>query len=400
MSYENFMADVVDEFMKLPAEKYGEIENEMKELLGTEQPGNAEFGRIFDEAMKDSSKYYTSYMAGTPAKEIVDKILNDIEGNMVTASRNTLDFGQFRDQLQEQLLKRNGEVDGEISYHEVMKNRRTLHGMTFRPDGTDVGITVYAEDSYEFYKKGGTVDQAVDGIISTFNAPEVRAHMPVNVDNLINKENIVPVFIPRAGNEQMLQEIPHVPFEDLEIIFRFNIPECGMATIDNKQAESLGLNEKELMSIALKNPMYTENISIKGMSEIMSEIEPGITPLLSLEEEEMIAISNKAAFYGASGVLNVDTMKKITDIFGEDAYVLPSSIHECMVVRKSRSSVEELRDMLIDINENEVLPEERLSDQVYQFDSITKKLSMARDSPCLEIASSYQQPRNGDERGR
>lgn len=395
------MADVVDEFMKLPVEKYGEIENEMKELLGTEQPGHAEFGRIFDEAMKDGSKYYTSYMAGTPAKEIVDKILNDIGGgNMVSTSRNTLDFEQFRDQLQEQLLKRNGEVDGEISYHEVMKNRQTLHGMTFRPDGADVGITVYAEDSYEFYKKGGTVDQAVDGIISTFNAPEVRAHMPVNVDNLINKENIVPVFIPRAGNEQMLQEIPHVPFEDLEIIFRFNIPECGMATIDNKQAESLGLNEKELMPIAMNNPAYTENITIKGMSETMAKIQPGRIPVLPLEEEEIIIISNKAGFYGASGVLNVDTMKKITDIFGEDAYVLPSSIHECLAVKKSKGTVAELRDMVREVNNSMVLPEERLSDQIYQFDSKMKKLSMAVDSPVLEHADFHMHPQIGYERGR
>lgn len=351
------MADVVDEFMKLPAEKYGEIENEMKELLGTEQPGHAEFGRIFDEAMKDSSKYYTSYMAGTPAKEIVDKILNDI-------------------------------------------NRRTLHGMTFRPDGTDVGITVYAEDSYEFYKKGGTVDQAVDGIISTFNAPEVRAHMPVNVDNVINKENIVPVFVPRVGNEQMLQEIPHVPFEDLEIIFRFNIPECGMATIDNKQAESLGLNEKELMPIAMNSPVYTENITIKGMSETMAKIQPGRIPVLPLEEEEIIIISNKAGFYGASGVLNVDTMKKITDIFGEDAYVLPSSVHECLAVKKSQGTVAELRDMIREVNNSMVLPEERLSDQIYQFDSKMKKLSMVVDSPVLEHADSHQQYQIGYERGR
>lgn len=391
------MVDIVDEFMKLSA---GEIENEMKEFLGIEQPGYAEVGRIFDEAMKNSSKYYTSYMAGTSAKEIVGKILKDIGGNMVTASRNTLDFDEFRDQLQEQLLKRNGEVDGEISYHEVMKNRQTLHGLTFRPDGADVGITVYAEDSYEFYKKGGTVDQAVEGIISTFNAPEVRAHMPVNVDNLINKENIVPVFIPRAGNEQMLQEIPHVPFEDLEIIFRFNIPECGMATIDNKQAESLGLNEKELMPIAMNSPAYTENITIKGMSETMAKIQPGRIPVLPLEEEEIIIISNKAGFYGASGVLNVDTMKKITDIFGEDAYVLPSSIHECLAVKKSQGTVAELRDMVREVNNSMVLPEERLSDQIYQFDSKMKKLSMAVDSPVLEHADSHQQPQIGYERGR
>lgn len=305
-----------------------------------------------------------------------------------------MNFEAFKNELVKQLLKRKKDLDGEITLHEVMKNRSALNGITYRPEGFDAGITVYAEEYYEAYKSGRTLDQIANGIISKFNDPEVRANIPVGLENILNEKNIVPALIPRTGNERMLQEMPHVPMEDLEVIFKLNVPEYGMATIDNRHVKQLGLNEKELMDIATNNPEYTDNITIKGMSEIILEIQPDKADVLPLEKEEMVVISNKSNFYGAAGVLNADTIKKIADIFGEDVFILPSSIHECIAIRKSDRSVEELKDIVCDINEEMVAPEDYLSNQVYQIDAITKKLSIAQDRPALEIADSYQRPQN------
>lgn len=290
-----------------------------------------------------------------------------------------MDFEQFNNEIQVRLLNLGKKLEGEIRFDEVLKNNSQLHGIAFSPKGSNVGIQLYVEDCYRAYQEGMAINQIAEDVIATFSDSKIKSNMPHDVERLFIQENLVPALISRAGNERMLQEIPHVPFEDLEIIFKFALPD-GMATVNNKYLENLGLNEKEFMTVAMNNPVYKENITITGMSQVMSECTPGRTEILPLEEEEMIVISNKSKFYGAGSILNEDAMQKISGILGEDIYILPSSVHECIAVPKSRMPLEELRGMVRDINEDIVDPVERLSDQVYQFDSISKRLSIAEDA--------------------
>ncbi len=295
-----------------------------------------------------------------------------------------MDFEQFNNEFQVRLLELGKKLDGEIKFDEVLKNNSQLHGILFLPKGSNVGIQMYVEDSYRSYQEGMAFNQIAEDLIATFADSEIAKNMPLDVERFFIQENIIPALVPRAGNERMLQEIPHVPFEDLEIIFKFALPD-GMATVNEMYLENLGLNEKEFMAMALNNPAYKDNITIAGMSQVISEIEVGRAEVLPVEEEKMFVISNKSRFYGAGSILNEDAMQKVSDILGEDIYILPSSVHECIAVPQSHLPIEELRQMVRDINEDIVDPTERLSDQVYQFDSISKKISIATDA--LEMDS-------------
>lgn len=44
-----------------------------------------------------------------------------------------------------------------------------------------------------------------------------------NVEELFVPENIFPVLVPAKGNEGLLEEIPHIPFENLQVIFKFDL---------------------------------------------------------------------------------------------------------------------------------------------------------------------------------
>ena len=65
---------------------------------------------------------------------------------------------------------------------------------------------------------------------------------------------------------------------------------------------------------------------------------------------------------------------------GKEYYVLPSSIHETIIVPKNASmNATELKNMVMEINGKEVSPDEVLTDSVYEYDARSKTLTIAND---------------------
>ena len=62
---------------------------------------------------------------------------------------------------------------------------------------------------------------------------------------------------------------------------------------------------------------------------------------------------------------------------GENFFVIPSSVHETIIVAESEApGREELRSMIEEINETQVEAEEVLSDRAYYYDRESGKLAL------------------------
>lgn len=103
------------------------------------------------------------------------------------------------------------------------------------------------------------------------------------------------------------------------------------------------------------------------------------------EEAKMFVISNEQGINGAAAVLDENLMAKVTEELGEDFYVLPSSIHECIVIPAENMDVNELKAMVQEVNDTQVMPQEKLSDQVYQYDQDSHQLVRADLDEGLDI---------------
>ena len=94
----------------------------------------------------------------------------------------------------------------------------------------------------------------------------------------------------------------------------------------------------------------------------------------------MLVLTNGQSSFGASLIIHPDIREKIAECMGGDYYVLPSSVHEVIIVPADGSaglSVRELNDIVRQINETQVAPEEQLSDKVQYYDSRKKMLMNA-----------------------
>ena len=73
---------------------------------------------------------------------------------------------------------------------------------------------------------------------------------------------------------------------------------------------------------------------------------------------------------GAGVLAYQDFMDQAAEKIGGDFYVIPSSIHEILLVPDNGEvQAEGLKEMVQEVNATEVSPEEKLSDNVYHYDS-------------------------------
>ena len=90
---------------------------------------------------------------------------------------------------------------------------------------------------------------------------------------------------------------------------------------------------------------------------------------------ELYILSNEMGLNGAATILYPGVPKEIYDKIGGSYYLLPSSVHEFLIIRKEYgNSPEALKRIVWDVNEHHLAPEEYLSDSIYYFDGniITK----------------------------
>mgnify|MGYP000535630292 FL=1 len=93
--------------------------------------------------------------------------------------------------------------------------------------------------------------------------------------------------------------------------------------------------------------------------------------------EQFYLVSNRRGKLGAICMCYPGVLESLSQRFEASLYVIPSSIHECMVIPDYDVFPEEcLSDMVRDVNEKTVKPQEILSDHVYYYHRESGELTL------------------------
>ena len=85
-------------------------------------------------------------------------------------------------------------------------------------------------------------------------------------------------------------------------------------------------------------------------------------------EDRMYILTNIYKVNGASMLLDSDMMQKVMEEVGSDFFILPSSIHEVLIVpADSGMKSSDLETMVREVNDTEVSDTEILSYHVYRY---------------------------------
>ena len=94
-------------------------------------------------------------------------------------------------------------------------------------------------------------------------------------------------------------------------------------------------------------------------------------------DEPMYVLTNKNLWFGASMVLNKKMMEEISSKMDDDILMIPSSIHEWILVPLNSIETEEVDRAINFVNQTTVKGEEILSDHKYVYKRELKKIKIA-----------------------
>lgn len=152
-------------------------------------------------------------------------------------------------------------------------------------------------------------------------------------------------------------------FLDLVKVYYIDTPiEGGTVTLLESHLKHIGITVDELDSWA------SDAYEVKGMFETMMELDPETAEMLGAPgHEDQLVLSNTKKIFGAAAMTDKNILELACDKLGaETIYILPSSIHEVLAV--AMGDPEELRNMVCEVNDTQVVPQERLSYNVYKYE--------------------------------
>lgn len=263
-----------------------------------------------------------------------------------------------------------------------------------------VSPVLYLQDMYNHYVKCGSLPEVMSLIADQIDVEMKQGSKMLKelmADDI--KERIVLQLINSEQNKDLLSEVPHRPFKDLDVIYRVMAKndKVGVfsAIINNQGAKLIGLNEQELFDLAVENTRRINPVKIVGMSELMKDLfsqadYPDELVDVAMEdmgaEERMYVISNQSNVNGAASLLFEEELHEFTEKIDDDIYIIPSSIHECIALpSKYVDDPEFIAQTVYEINMNVLDVGDRLSNQVYYYDKDQRTLEFATDSPKKSI---------------
>ena len=270
------------------------------------------------------------------------------------------------------------DADVEVSLKKIVKNNDiTLTGLIIQPRNSNIAPTIYMEGYYDDYKGLYNMDEILTRIVKVAN--ENMADMPFDVESITSLEKcrdwIVPRLINTEMNRNLLDSRPHKEIADLSITYAILLDRHGEVTaavpVTYQLMEQWGISCDELYELAIENQVNAEKSVIMSMKEVLKGLmseDTGINNDIEGDTPEIYILSNETKVNGAAAVLDKRFMDDVIDRVGERFYILPSSIHEVLVV-PDKGGVEKdmLESMVREVNGSTVSTEEQLSDHVYIY---------------------------------
>lgn len=269
-------------------------------------------------------------------------------------------------------------TDGEVHVNEVLKNNNVkLTGVSIRREGSNVCPTIYLDD---FFQREVSVKETVERILELSEDNKTDMDFSWFSDWEQVKEKVRYRLINRDANEELLSDVPCVGFLDLAIVFYVGVEDkafgLGSILIKNEHMKSWeGINVNDLYAAAKVNMALKEKFEYKNICEVLKQ-------MMNIDEEEnilapekydscydMFVITNKKKLYGASALSELQVLEKIANELDSDLIIIPSSIHELIVIKNEGELViENIRNMVQEVNMTQVSIDEVLSDNVYIFE--------------------------------
>lgn len=304
-------------------------------------------------------------------------------------------YDQFLKRTKTFVKKRMG-GDYFVDINHVTKNNSIeLDGLIILKNGEKITPNIYLNNYYENYMNGEGFEDIVEELIKIYeetmeNGEREALCIEYELDTM--KPYIVFRIVNYQKNSKLLKEIPHIHYLDLAITFHCLVKDTkeglGTIRITNEHIEQWNITLEELTEIARINTPNLLPVSIRSMNEVIidilnkdlrfqdienmtdgkNQIEDILNHMNQEAPHDMYVLTNIKGINGASCLLYPEVIKELAYRIRTDFYILPSSIHEIILVKDNgQIDINVLHEMVLDVNYTHVAEDEVLSDHVYFY---------------------------------
>ena len=267
-----------------------------------------------------------------------------------------------------------------VSFAETKKNNvGDKSGIQIRKKDSTIGVIVYI-DGYiaDIKNEMLNVDRAADEIVQQIEDKAVLggysdaqefAKMVKSKESIL--ENVKYLLVNKKWNEADLDSYPHKDYLDLAVLYEVRNKNASMSVkITNDIMQNSGITFEELDEAANNN---RDSYVAQDMFSMMVSLMP-----ISTEEIEemrraqtggpqMYVLTNEWEAKGASALLYPELIEDIAQKENSDLIVIPSSIHQILMVKASGMNKDDISQMIQEVNSQQVDEQERLSDHAYFY---------------------------------
>lgn len=250
-----------------------------------------------------------------------------------------------------------------ISFENRVTNNTTKECVIVRKKGSKIAPLVWFDTIVDMYNECSSIDDIIDYLVqlTTKTPPIDTSALKLTKESL--QKNLRLMLVSSENNDELLKRVPYVniPNTDLVALMKYDCGHSYVVYITNELVERVtDVSISEMFEFAFEN-LSAQKIIFRPLSEVIDEPDCDFIPLYVLHAGDIST--------GATVILKPGCLDYVRNAVG-DFYILPSSVAEVMILPKynSTQNVQVLVDIVRSINEEMVQPEDRLSNNIYEYD--------------------------------
>ena len=311
----------------------------------------------------------------------------------------TYDFENFKRKIIDYVSDHFGDAYTVDETDCVKNNDTTYHGISLREKDSNIAPIIYLDELYQIYSNGESIQQIAESVIDHFR---IYVNVPdLNLDEIDNyeavKKRLGVKLLNRSLNSSYIEKKVYVEYMDLIIVFFLEYEDMsigrGIIGVTPDMLSMWDIDTETLLRDATENMNKNYPVEFTSLVDLLireykyrfedenniqrEDIKDIVEQLTSLStyDRQLYVLTNESHNLGASTILYPDTLSKVGSALNTDFYLIPSSIHEIIIIPDNGNVNEEvMNNMIRTVNSEHLSPEEVLSDHLYRYHRVNRVL--------------------------
>lgn len=238
-------------------------------------------------------------------------------------------------------------------------------------EGENLSECIPLEFYYRLYMNKEDMDMIMSDMLMTYWKAG-KEKQAVREDELLDwnlaRKRLMFRLVSTEANRELLQDMPHIDFCDLSqvfyLLFETDGDGCRTVPVTVMLMEAWKAGMDDILLNAERNTAERLPGKLAGMDDILdgaASPERGIS---------FYVLTNPMKLYGAACILYKGMLEQVAERIGFGFYVLPSSVHEVIIVPADKcrpETAQELKMIVTSVNGTELPECDILSDSVYFY---------------------------------